>query len=99
MFRALFSSVAYSLMHTNTNSINVQGHDYFVNHVGKGGSLRSVRFKVGNKYYRAIEQNPEKPSRWGMFARHGSEVVQIIDDDTNRYVCVVVDGRVQEYHS
>jgi hypothetical protein len=45
----------------------------------------------------AIEQNPEKPSRWGKLAREGHRVVQFRDLATQKYVAVVVDGEVREY--
>jgi len=45
----------------------------------------------------AIEQNPDKPSEWGNLARQGHKVVQVKDLSTDRYVAVVVDGRVKEY--
>lgn len=47
--------------------------------------------------YQAIEQNPEKPSRWGEIARQGHQVVQFKDADTNRFVAVAVDGEVTVY--
>ena len=45
----------------------------------------------------AIEQNPEKPSRWGQLARYGHNVIQFKDRATNRFVAVSVDGKVKEY--
>ena len=59
--------------------------------------LRTVRFVMGGKEYQAIEQNPEKPSRWGKLARDGRSVVQVRDLGTQRYVAAVVDGKVTEY--
>ena len=59
--------------------------------------LRTVRFVVGGKEYQAIEQNPEKPSRWGKLAREGRRVVQVRDLATQKYVAAVVDGKVTEY--
>ena len=35
--------------------------------------------KVGGLEYTAIEQNPDKPSRWSQLARSGHEVVQFKD--------------------
>jgi len=59
--------------------------------------FRMVRFALGGKEYQAIEQNPEKPSRWGQLARDGHRVVQFRDVASGKYVAVVVDGKVTEY--
>jgi len=59
--------------------------------------FRTVRFALGGKEYQAIEQNPEKPSRWGKMAREGHRVVQFRDVASGKYVAVVVDGKVTEY--
>lgn len=59
--------------------------------------LRTVRFLMGGKQYQAIEQNPEKPSRWGKLAREGHRVVQVRDLSSQKYVAAVVDGKVTEY--
>jgi len=59
--------------------------------------LRTVRFAMGGRQYQAIEQNPEKPSRWGQLAREGHRVVQFRDVATQKYVAVTVDGEVTEY--
>jgi len=52
---------------------------------------------MGGKEYQAIEQNPEKPSRWGKLAREGHRVVQVRDLTSQKYVAAVVDGKVTEY--
>jgi len=67
--------------------------------VSRTGSrrLRTVRFVMGGKEYQAIEQNPEKPSRWGKLAREGRRVVQVRDLSSQKYVAAVVDGKVTEY--
>ena len=69
------------------------------NKVSRTGAmrLRTVRFKMGGREYHAIEQNPEKPSRWGKMARSGKRVVQFRDVAAGRYVAVVFDGKVMEY--
>ena len=59
--------------------------------------FRTVRFAMGGREYQAIEQNPEKPSRWGQLAREGHRVVQFRDLVTQKYVAVVVDDKVTEY--
>ena len=43
--------------------------------------------------YQAIEQNAEKPSRWGQLAREGHQVVQFKDSATNKFVAVWLTGR------
>ena len=59
--------------------------------------LRSVTFEIGGHAYTAIEQNPEKPSRWGELARNGHKVVQFKDDASQQFVAVSIDGKVREY--
>ena len=59
--------------------------------------LRCVAFELDGRRYEAIEQNPDKPSRWGQLARDGHQVVQFKDTETNRFVAVSVDGKVQVY--
>ena len=61
------------------------------------GRLRSVKFEADGREFHAIEQNPDKPSRWGKLAKDGHRVVQFRDIRTNRYVAVSVDGEVKEY--
>jgi hypothetical protein len=59
--------------------------------------FRTVRFEIGGREYQMIEQNPEKPSRWGKLAREGHRVVQVRDVESGKYVAAVVDGKVTEY--
>jgi hypothetical protein len=59
--------------------------------------LRTVRFKIAGHEFQAIEQNPEKPSRWGELARKGHKVVQFREVSSGKYVAVWVDGKVTEY--
>ena len=61
------------------------------------GRLRTVRFAMDGGEYQAIEQNPEKPSRWGKLAADGHRVVQFRDVESNKYVGVDVDGKVTKY--
>jgi hypothetical protein len=74
----------------------VEGRSWRVTRTG-AQRLRTVRFLMGGREYQAIEQNPEKPSRWGKLAREGHRVVQVRDLLTQKYVAVVVDGKVREY--
>jgi len=59
--------------------------------------LKTAAFSVEGQEYEAIEQNPDKPSRWGQLARSGHQVVQFKDAESNRFVAVVVDGEVTFY--
>ena len=61
--------------------------------------LRTLTFAMKGREYQAIEQNPEKPSRWGQLAKNGCQVVQFKDAETNRFVAVAVDGEVRVYGS
>ncbi len=57
--------------------------------------LKMVTFTIAGEEYRAIEQNPEKPSRWGKLARDGHKVVQFTKE--GKFVAVAVDGKVKGY--
>ena len=59
--------------------------------------LKTLRFVMGGREYQAIEQNPDKPSRWGQLARKGLHIVQFRDVMTSKYVAVALDGEVKEY--
>ena len=59
--------------------------------------LRRLTFAMDGREYEAIEQNPDKPSRWGQFAREGHQVIQFKDKGTNRFGAVAIDGKVKEY--
>ena len=54
--------------------------------------FRTVAFEMDGREYSAIEQNPEKPSKWSQLAREGHQVVQFKDVATNRFVAV--DGKI-----
>jgi len=59
--------------------------------------LKTARFQMNGREYEAIEQNPEKPSRWGKLAREGHRVVQFRDVLSGKYVAAAVDGKVIVY--
>ena len=90
----LLSSVAAQLM--NGGEVTLDDQTVQVNRVG-AGRLRSVRFMMNDRVIVAIEQNREKPSRWGQLAKKGHQVVQFQDLVTKKYLAVVVDGEVTEY--
>jgi hypothetical protein len=91
---ALMKSVAEQLL--SQAEVEVAGERLRVTRVGRG-SLRVVRFTLNGRDCEAIEQNPERPSRWGQLARAGHKVVQFKDVASNRYIGVAVDGQVKEY--
>jgi YD repeat-containing protein len=92
--RELMRSVAAQMM--NSSSVDVDGTTLRVKRTGSG-RLRTVRFLMNGNEYQAIEQNPEKPSRWGELTRQGRQVVQFRDLASQRYVAVAVDGEVKEF--
>ena len=81
---------------TSGAQVVVEGRASRVARTG-AGRFRTVRFVLDGKEYQAIEQNSEKPSRWGKLAREGHRVVQFRDLGTQKYVAVAVDGKVWEY--
>jgi hypothetical protein len=87
-------SVAEQLM--NGREVSVEGRTFRVARTGSR-RFRTVRFVTGGREYQGIEQNPEKPSRWGKLAREGHQVVQVRDLGTQKYVAAIVDGKVTEY--
>ncbi len=90
----LLKSIAAQLM--TSPSLKVDGKSGPVRRTSQH-RLRTAAFKLGDHEYQAIEQNPEKPSRWGQLARSGRQVVQIKDAESNKFVAVVVDGEVTYY--
>jgi hypothetical protein len=91
---SLLSSVARQLLSADEGE--VEGKRLPVRRTSKQG-LRTVTFSIEGRQFAAIEQNPEKPSRWGGLARSGHQVVQFKDVQTNRFVAVAVDGKAKEY--
>ena len=76
--------------------VEVSGKKFRVSRTGKN-RLRTARFAIDGHEYQAIEQNPEKPSRWGKLASEGHRVVQFRDLESSRYIAAFVDGKVIEY--
>jgi hypothetical protein len=77
-------------------TVKVQGKTLRVGRTS-GLHLKTVRFTIEGREYEGIEQNQDKPSRWGELARAGHQVVQFKDLETNRFVAVAVDGEITEY--
>src|SRR3954463_4667843 len=92
--QSVLSAVAEQMM--KGLEVCVEGRTLRVTRTGSQ-RLRTVKFVMGEREYQAIEQNPEKPSRWGKLARAGRRVVQVRDLGTQKYVTAVVDGKVTEY--
>jgi hypothetical protein len=90
----LMKSVAEQLM--RGEAIVVPGQEVRSGRTSRN-RLKTARFTMEGREYEAIEQNPEKPSRWGKLAREGRKVVQFRDVESGRYVAVSVDGKVQVY--
>lgn len=94
--KELLGSVARQMM--SGTSIELNGKKLPVRRTSSH-RLRVVGFEIDGQEYEAIEQNPEKPSRWGQLARDRHQVVQFKDAATNRFVAVAVDGKVKLYGS
>ena len=90
----LLKSVAAQLM--TGKSVSVSDKSTPVRRTSRQ-HLKTASFSVDGHQYQAIEQNPEKPSRWGQLARGGHQVVQFKDAERNKFVAVVVDGEVTFY--
>jgi hypothetical protein len=90
----ILQAVAMQLM--NGDQVVLDDQTLGVRRVG-GGRLRMIRFKMGEREFEAIEQNPKKPSRWGQLARERHQVVQFRDVATGKYAGVAVDGEIREF--
>jgi hypothetical protein len=91
----LLAAIATEMM-GGTTHIEVQGESVPVRRTSSQ-RLKTVTFTMDGREYTAIEQNPDKRSRWGQLAKAGHQVVQFKDNETNRFVAVMVDGKVKEY--
>jgi hypothetical protein len=91
----ILSSVAAQLMNGEAVVLD-DGQTLRIKRVGSG-RLRMVEFRLNGRVFEAIEQNPDKPSRWGKLAREKHQVVQFRDVATRKYVAVAVDGEITEY--
>ena len=87
----LLAHIAKQMM--SSNAVEEDGKSLSVRRT-RGHQLRMVAFAMDGRQYLAIEQNPEKPSRWGQLAKRGQQVVQFKDSNSNRFVAVAVDGAV-----
>ena len=69
---ALLASIAQQMMGGNT--VDVNGKHVPVSRTSRH-QLRTLAFTMYGREYQAIEQNAEKPSRWGQLAREGHQVL------------------------
>lgn len=90
----ILESIAEQLMSQPT--VDVHGESIPVKRTSSN-RLKMVSFELDGRKYDAIEQNREKPSRWGQLARKGHKVVQFRDVATNKYIAVAIDGDVKVY--
>lgn len=90
----ILDSIARQMM--DDEEVEINGRQVPVLRTKRQG-LRTVTFSMGGRKYAAIEQNPQKPSRWGQLARSGHQVVQFKDVKLNKFVAVAVDGEAKEY--
>src|SRR4051812_25066947 len=91
-----FAAVASQMVAGDT--VELEGKRYPVKR-SSSHRLKMVTFTVDGEEYTAIEQNPDKPSRWGQLAREGKKVIQFKDVKSNRFVAVSMDGDVKKYGS
>ena len=70
---SLLASLAEQMM--TADEVEVEGKRLPVHRTSRQG-LRTLTFTMEGRQYAAIEQNPQKPSRWGKLARSGHQVVQ-----------------------
>jgi hypothetical protein len=91
---SLLASLAEQMM--TADEVEVEGKRLPVHRTSRQG-LRTLTFTMEGRQYAAIEQNPQKPSRWGQLARSGHQVVQFKDVESNKLVAVAVDSDVTEY--
>ena len=92
----VLQSVAMQLMNGEEVALDEDCQKLDVKRVGSG-RLRMVQFKLNGRLFEAIEQNRQKPSRWGQLAREKHQVVQFRDAVTHKYVAGAVDGEITEY--
>jgi hypothetical protein len=92
--REVLSSVAKQMK--AGNRLEIDGNAFDVKRTSTQ-RLKTVRFTMDGREYHAIEQNPEKPSRWGQLARKGHHVVQFRSVASGKYVAVAVDGEIKQY--
>jgi hypothetical protein len=75
-------------------NVDLDGETYSVRQTSKS-KLKHIDFRFEDRELRGLEQNPNTKSGWAKLAREGKQVMQFLDHD--RYIAVVVDGKVHLY--
>ena len=91
---AILISVWRQAMVEEAKTVSVDGGSFAVRKTSRS-RLREVDFRFEGQQLRGLEQNPETASRWAQLAREGQKVMQFLSEQ--RYIAVVVDGKVQFY--
>src|ERR1700736_4058277 len=91
---AVMKSVAEQLM--SGSEVLAEGRKFRVTRTGSR-RFRTVRFVAGGEEYQAIEQNAEKPSRWGQLARQGHRVGQVRALQRQKDGAAAGEGEVHAY--
>jgi len=71
------------------------GAEKFPVRVTAKSKLRQIDFDFDGMRLRALEQNPNRKSRWAQLARSGKKVMQFLNN--GRYIANVVDGKPKLY--
>ena len=87
-------SVWHQVMLEDSKVLTLEGKKFPVRRTSRS-RLREVDFQFEGHELRGLEQNPETGSGWAQLARQGKKVMQFLKQQ--RYVAVVVDGKVQFY--
>jgi hypothetical protein len=90
----VFKRVAEQMM--KGDAVQVCGKKYPVRRTNSQ-RLRMVTFTLNSEEYAAIEQNPEKPSRWGKVAREGPQSSAVQRCEGESVCCGSSDGEVKGY--
>jgi len=91
---AILISVWRQAMVEEAKTVSVYGGSFALRKTSRS-RLREVDFRFEGQQLRGLEQNPETASRWAQLAREGKKVMQFLSEQ--RYIAVVVDGKVQFY--
>jgi hypothetical protein len=94
-FESILLTVWRQALLDNSRSVTVDGEIYPVRNTDKM-HLRQIDFRFEGREIRGLEQNPKTKSRWAALARKGQKVMQFLEG--GRYIAVVADGKVHNYH-
>ncbi len=76
------------------SEVQLEAGTYPVNHT-RSQRLRFIQFMYAGQQIEAIEQNPEKASRWAQLAREGKRIIQFRVN--RRYIGNVCEGTLLRY--